>query len=289
MKTLKLAFSTMLLLLILAGCKKNDEIISKANIAWGSDWNAQGSYLKATDLNEGKDIDSIFLGDFSGGVENLVFNKNTNSLLYSSNGSLYSVDVSTHLIKYLMPVGTSITGLRLDNNLQIMYGLEVINSKCNITKIDLDKKKSEIILSDFRPIDSNSYQSTAFDVSAKIFYFCLNDSLYSFDINKKVIEKSFNLKIYDLQYSSLNKRIYGISFIDGKFQLAKFNVNNDAIFYSPFTEEIFAIKTFSALNENTGEYIFKGNGNLIHIVDQNGKVKSTYTFDFESCLEFEGQ
>jgi hypothetical protein len=188
-----------------------------------------------------------------------------------------------------MTIDSSISGLRLDDKEQILYGLEVINSMYNITKIDLSKKKSEIILNDFRPTIWSPNQSTAFDGNAKLFYFCLNDSLFSFDINKKVIDKSLNLKIYNLQYNSINKRINGISFIDGKFQLAELEVDSDVINYFAFVDEISAIGSFSTLNENTGEYIFKGNGNLIHIVDQNGNVKTTYIFDFEKCLEFQGQ
>ncbi len=278
------------LFIITYGCSKDeDSIEQKVNIIWTSDSYAQGSVLRAFDLENGTVVDTIY---FNGccGFDNLNFNKLTKSILLTYNGSLYNLNISSHEFESLLNTSNTTERrtlkLNLDNHNQILYGFEIVDSKYNIVKIDLKNNKFEVLLKGFRQIGPENYHTkySALDEKGQKLYLSLNDSIFSFDIKNKIIEKAVKTgEIGMLQFNPVFNKLNGISFYK-EFKFAKLDIYHDYISRVPFSKVINGFYVYSTINENTGDYIFRTGGNEIQIVEQNGNIKNSYTFDGESGL-----
>ena len=263
-------------------CSKDDDSQQKVNIIWGSDWDTNGTCLRAFDLEKGIGVDTIY---FYGccGFENLNFNKLTKSILLTYDGDLYDLNISTHEFNFLLKIsninGRGILGLNLDNRNQILYGFDVIDSKFNIIKVDLKNNKLEVILKDFKPASTINYPtmySTLDEIRQKL-YLALGDSVFSFDIKNKKIEKAMKTgEIAMIQFNPYINKLNGIIFNDIK--LAKLDIYQNYFSSSSFSRNINGFYFCSTINGNTGDYIFRTGRNEILIVEQNGNIKNSYTF-----------
>ncbi len=291
MKNFKIVILITLFITSFACSKDHDSVENqqKVNIIWGSDWDANGTYLRAFDLEKGIIVDTIY---FYGccGFENLNFNKLTKSLLVTYDGALYNLNISSHEFEFLLNiVNTSergVLGLNLDTRNQILYGFDLIDSKYNLIKVDLNNNKLEVILKDFRPAGLNNYPPmySALDETGQKLYLALSDSVFSFDIRNKKIEKAMKTgEITMLQFNPVINKLNGISF-NKVFKLAKLDIYHNYISSSSFSRELNGFYECSTINGNTGDYILRTGGNEILIIEQDGTIENSYNFDGESGL-----
>lgn len=278
-----------LLGIIFGGCSKdkknNPIIIGETNLVWGFKWDSyQYSYLKSIDLNSGYTINNIKLDKINSGSTNLIYNKNNNEFLFTYGDSLLSFSVSNNKLSTIMFIGHNIYGLKLNSNEQLLYGFQQIDSTINLIKVNIIQKTIEVINSQFKG-DPN-YFCTAMDLSGEKFYFSTLDSLYYFNLSEKILKKAIKIKANDLEYNSNTNELNYIGFVNCKFKLSKIDLDLVNIRNLDFSTEIEAFSGLSTFNTKTGDYVFKGNGSFLHIVDQNGNIK-TLNCDIDGSMEFQ--
>jgi hypothetical protein len=286
MKNLKVVILIITLITFFECTKDNDSLenYQKANIIWGSDWDANGSYLRAFDLDQGIGVDTIY---FYGccGFNNLNYNPLTRSILLTYDETLFNVNISSHEFKYLLNLGSN-AELNLDNHNQVLYGINFVDSKYNIIKVDFNKNNIEIILKDFKQAGQNNYPQmhSALDEKGQKLYLSFNDSVFSFDIKKRKIDKAVKTSHIDnLEFNPVINKLNGLTY-NMYLNLAALDIYHD--FYSTLSlsSNISDYYPSATINKNTGDYIFRTGHYEILVVAQNGTIKNSYSFEGESGL-----
>ena len=261
---------------------------SGLSLVWGYTWDNMGiAALKSIDINTGEEIDSISVNKLNDLSENLVYNEMKNEMLYTNYDSLYSINLNTHVISQISFIGDSVFGLRIDNKDQIIYGLIAQDSKYQFISIDLNTNNVNRKISQIDVHKVSDILGTALNSKNGKFYFCANDSLYSYDYLENRIEKTISSNILNIEYNSTTNELIGVGHFNFHFGLIKMDAELNNVQEIEFSQEILAFHCLSTFNYKTGDYIFMGNGYVIHIVDiQTGIVKDINA-EFEKGLEFQ--
>jgi hypothetical protein len=286
MKNLKVAILIITLITFFACSKDNDSLenYQKVNIIWSSVWDTNSSSLRAFDLDQGIGVDTIYF-DGCCGFKNLNYNPSTRSILLTYYENLYDVNISSHEFEYLMDVGEN-AELNLDSHNQVLYGINLIDSRYNIIKVDIKKNNLEIILKDFKQAAQNNYPQmhSTLDETGQKLYLSFNDSIFSFDIKRRKIDKAVKTSHIDnLEFNPVNNKLNGITY-NMDLKLAAMDIYHD--FYSTYSlsSNIYGYYLSATINKNTGDYIFRTGGHEILVVAQNGTIKNSYPFDGETGL-----
>ncbi|MBN1183185.1 MAG: hypothetical protein JXB49_12905 [Bacteroidales bacterium] len=275
--------------IIFSNCTKdsNDEGVG---LIWGYIWDGLGTtYLKSVDLNSGEETNVISLNKLGGGSENLVYNELKNEMLFTAKDSLYSINLVTQEISQISFIGDSVFGLRLDSKNEIIYGLIARNSKYQFVGINISGNNINRTITQINVPEISDIAGTALNSREGKFYFCANDTLYLFNLLENRIEKSIKSDINNIEYNSLSDELIGIGNINAKNCLIKLNSELTEIKTIEFSEEIWAYSISSTINKKTGDYIFKGNGYIMHIVNIETGMIENINAEIESGYEFQSK